>query len=324
MPLLKTRSDAVRRAVMRFLKDLAGPQLAPFLQEVASRGDDFARLAALELARELPAADGVRHRAARPDRLEPGRARAGPEGRQRDDVRGERGRRGEPRRAAPSGRERGDPLLRARRPREEPERELLPRRPPDGADGRRPRHGGVVRGPQEAPRDGQAGPHARDRPAPRGRERAREGRHRQPAPPLRAGRPRAADPRALPRLVRLGARPRRRDGARRPAGLRERAPQAHARSGHRSREGGLRDDARARGRQGAAGLDLARRRQGHLGQDARARDARTPRQGRGRRPRARPRRPEGARARHPGRLGPRRPRATRARRSRSSTRSRPP
>jgi twitching motility protein PilT len=55
VPLLKTRSEAVRRAVMRFLKELAGTQLAPFLQEVASRGDDFARLAALELARELPA-----------------------------------------------------------------------------------------------------------------------------------------------------------------------------------------------------------------------------------------------------------------------------
>lgn len=55
VPLLKSRSEAVRRAVMRFLKDLAGPQLGPFLQEVASRGDDFARLAALDLARELPA-----------------------------------------------------------------------------------------------------------------------------------------------------------------------------------------------------------------------------------------------------------------------------
>lgn len=54
VPMLKTRSDAVRRAVMRFLKELAGPQLGPFLQEVASRGDDFARLSALELARELP------------------------------------------------------------------------------------------------------------------------------------------------------------------------------------------------------------------------------------------------------------------------------
>src|SRR5450756_718911 len=38
VPLLKTRSEAVRRAVMRFLKELAGP-----------------RLAALDLARELPA-----------------------------------------------------------------------------------------------------------------------------------------------------------------------------------------------------------------------------------------------------------------------------
>lgn len=55
VPHLKTRSEAVRRAVMRFLKELAGPQLGPFLQEVASRGDDFARLAALELAKELPA-----------------------------------------------------------------------------------------------------------------------------------------------------------------------------------------------------------------------------------------------------------------------------
>ncbi len=55
VPLLKTRSEAVRRAVMRFLKELAGPQLGPFLQEIGSRGDDFARLAALELARELPA-----------------------------------------------------------------------------------------------------------------------------------------------------------------------------------------------------------------------------------------------------------------------------
>jgi twitching motility protein PilT len=55
VPFLKTRSEAVRRAVMRFLKDLAGPQLGPFLQEIASRGDDFARLSALDLARELPA-----------------------------------------------------------------------------------------------------------------------------------------------------------------------------------------------------------------------------------------------------------------------------
>ena len=31
VPLLKTRSEAVRRAVMRFLKELAGPQLGPFL-----------------------------------------------------------------------------------------------------------------------------------------------------------------------------------------------------------------------------------------------------------------------------------------------------
>jgi twitching motility protein PilT len=56
VPLLKTRSEAVRRAVMRFLKDLAGPQLGPFLQEIASSGDDLARLSALDLAKELPAA----------------------------------------------------------------------------------------------------------------------------------------------------------------------------------------------------------------------------------------------------------------------------
>ena len=131
-------------------------------------------------------ADGVRHRAARPDRLEPGGARPGPEGRQRDVLRGERGRRGEPRGSAPAGRERGDPVLGPRGPREEPERELLPRRPPDGPDRRRARHGGVFRGAQEAPPLGQAGPHVRDRPAPRGRERAGEDRHGRPPPALRA------------------------------------------------------------------------------------------------------------------------------------------
>ena len=55
LPLLRTRSDAVRRAVQRFLKDLAGPHLAVFLSEIAGHGDDFARLAALELAKEVPA-----------------------------------------------------------------------------------------------------------------------------------------------------------------------------------------------------------------------------------------------------------------------------
>jgi twitching motility protein PilT len=55
LPLLRTRSEAVRRAVQRFLKDLAGPHLAAFLGEIAAHGDDFARLAALDLAREVPA-----------------------------------------------------------------------------------------------------------------------------------------------------------------------------------------------------------------------------------------------------------------------------
>ena len=55
LPLLRTRSEAVRRAIQRFLKDLAGPHLAAFLGEIASHGDDFARLAALDLAKEVPA-----------------------------------------------------------------------------------------------------------------------------------------------------------------------------------------------------------------------------------------------------------------------------
>src|ERR1039457_4082459 len=55
VPLLKTRSEAVRRAVMRFLKELAGPPPALFRKETGPRGDDSPRLAALELARELPA-----------------------------------------------------------------------------------------------------------------------------------------------------------------------------------------------------------------------------------------------------------------------------
>ncbi len=251
----------------------------------------------------------VRHRAARPDRLEPGGARARPEGRQRDELRGKRGRRGQPRGAAPAGRERGDPLLRARGAREEPERELLPGRPADGADGRRTRDGGVVRR-----RSRSSSPAAKQDHTPEivplladGNALVRAGTV-EPPPPVRAGRPRAADPRALPRLVRLGARPGRRDGARRAAGLRERAPRAHARPRPRVREGGVRDDARPRRRQGAAGLDRPSRRQGHLGQDPRPRDARPPRQGRRRRPHARPGRPARSGARDSGRFRARRPR----------------
>ncbi len=121
------------------------------------------RLRAPRRSRAGPGASrrgGLRHRAPGAHRLEPRRARAGPEGRQRDELRGQRGRGGEPRRPAAAGRERGDPLLGPRRPREEPERELLPGRPPDGAHGRRARGGGLVRGAQASPLDREAGSHA--------------------------------------------------------------------------------------------------------------------------------------------------------------------
>jgi twitching motility protein PilT len=52
--MLRTRSVAVRRAVERFMKELAGPSLAGFVQEMAAIGDDYARLAAMELAQGLP------------------------------------------------------------------------------------------------------------------------------------------------------------------------------------------------------------------------------------------------------------------------------
>jgi len=55
LPYLRTRSEAVRRAVQTFIKEIAGPMLASFLAEISDTGDDFARLAALDLARELPA-----------------------------------------------------------------------------------------------------------------------------------------------------------------------------------------------------------------------------------------------------------------------------
>ena len=48
--LLHTKSDAARWAVLRFIKDLAGSDLAGVLLELASTGDDRTRLATLELA----------------------------------------------------------------------------------------------------------------------------------------------------------------------------------------------------------------------------------------------------------------------------------
>ena len=55
IPHLRTRSEAARRAVQRFLQELASADLGPFLVKLATTGDDFSRLAALELARSLPA-----------------------------------------------------------------------------------------------------------------------------------------------------------------------------------------------------------------------------------------------------------------------------
>lgn len=54
VPSLRTRSEAVRRAVQRFIQEIAGAELTPFLQDLSVTGDDFARLAVLELARNLP------------------------------------------------------------------------------------------------------------------------------------------------------------------------------------------------------------------------------------------------------------------------------
>ncbi|MCG3192651.1 MAG: hypothetical protein DIJKHBIC_01898 [Thermoanaerobaculia bacterium] len=53
-PLLRTRSEAVRRAVQKFIKDVAGEGLAAFLHEQSERGDDFTRLAVIDLSRDLP------------------------------------------------------------------------------------------------------------------------------------------------------------------------------------------------------------------------------------------------------------------------------
>jgi len=53
--LARTRSEAARRGVQRFLKDLAaGGDLGGFLAQLADRGDDFAKLTALEMAQDLP------------------------------------------------------------------------------------------------------------------------------------------------------------------------------------------------------------------------------------------------------------------------------
>ncbi len=53
--MARTRSEAARRGVQRFLKDLAaGTYLGAFLAQLAERGDDFAKLTALEMAHDLP------------------------------------------------------------------------------------------------------------------------------------------------------------------------------------------------------------------------------------------------------------------------------
>ncbi len=52
--LLGTRSQAARRAVLRFLKELAGADLPPVLLDLAGRSDERSRLAALELSAGLP------------------------------------------------------------------------------------------------------------------------------------------------------------------------------------------------------------------------------------------------------------------------------
>jgi twitching motility protein PilT len=52
--MTRTRSEAARRAVQKFLKDLAGgAELGALLVQIAERGDDFAKLTALEMAHDL-------------------------------------------------------------------------------------------------------------------------------------------------------------------------------------------------------------------------------------------------------------------------------
>ena len=54
--MARTRSEAARRGVQRFLRDLAaGSDLTGFLTQLAERGDDYAKLTALEMAHDLPA-----------------------------------------------------------------------------------------------------------------------------------------------------------------------------------------------------------------------------------------------------------------------------
>ena len=55
VPMARTRSEAARRGVQRFLRELAqGIDLTAYLTQLAERGDDFAKLTALEMAQELP------------------------------------------------------------------------------------------------------------------------------------------------------------------------------------------------------------------------------------------------------------------------------
>lgn len=54
--MARTRSEAARRGVQRFLRELAAStDLGAFLAQLAERGDDFAKLSALEMAKDLPA-----------------------------------------------------------------------------------------------------------------------------------------------------------------------------------------------------------------------------------------------------------------------------
>ena len=54
VPHLHTRSEAARRAVLRFIKELAGKDLPGVLLALAAGNDDRGRLAALELSSEVP------------------------------------------------------------------------------------------------------------------------------------------------------------------------------------------------------------------------------------------------------------------------------
>ncbi|HKC23357.1 MAG TPA: ATPase, T2SS/T4P/T4SS family, partial [Thermoanaerobaculia bacterium] len=54
VPMLRTRSEALRRAVQRFMKELGGAQLGPLLMKLCDARSELIRLSALELAREVP------------------------------------------------------------------------------------------------------------------------------------------------------------------------------------------------------------------------------------------------------------------------------